>query len=169
MLDTPQLRSYVADERLGESLQAVVQAYFGAPVQVEPWAGRWMRLPESETTRLGRGTRSRSLGQGAVLGRTVWDRQHQVHLRIGPLDPTQFAQFLPNGAAPPVLRAWMRQLLGDEFNWDATLVLHRQHVPQAALGQSLGRTSHLGWTSWLGGRPRQRHAADVRIYRSASG
>lgn len=146
-----------------ESVQAIVQAYFGVPVRLEPWVGRWMSLPDTETTRLGRGDVSRKLGVGAVLGRAIWDRQHQVRLVLGPMTLERYRQFLPDGSAPPVLRAWMHQLLGDEFDWDAELVLRKEEVPVTRLGQQLGNGPRLGWCSWLGRQSRARDAADVRL------
>lgn len=146
-----------------ESAQAIVQAYFGVPVRLESWIGRWMPLPDAETTRLGRGSVSRKLGVGAVLGRSIWDRQHQVRLVIGPMTLERYRQFLPDGSAPPALRAWMHQLLGDEFDWDAELVLRKEEVPVTRLGQVQGNGSRLGWCAWLGRQTRARDAADVRL------
>ena len=147
--------------RSAESLQFVIRTYFGVTARLEPWTGRWMRLPEAETTRLGRGGVSRALGLGAVLGKSVWDRQHQVRLVLGPLTLEQYQKFLPNGTAPPELRVWMRQLLGDEFDWDVKLELSKEQVPRMRLGATTGNRPLLGWTSWLGQQRRQRNAADV--------
>ena len=69
--------------------------------------------------------------------------------------------FLPQGSAGPALQAWMRQLLGDELDWDAELILKKDEVPVTRLGS--GQGSRLGWTSWLGCRTRSRDAADVRV------
>jgi type VI secretion system protein ImpH len=149
--------------RNAEALQSVVRSYFDVPVEVERWTGRWMSLPASETTRLGRGDVSRALGVGAVLGKAVWDRQHQVRLVLGPLTLEQYEKFLPNGSAPQVLRSWMRQLLGEEFDWDAKLVLCKDHVPSTRLGQRHGKGARLGWHTWLGSRARQHDAQDVTL------
>ncbi len=149
--------------RSTESLQSVLQAYFSATVAVEQWAGRWMTLPHTETSRLGLGQVSRSLGRGAVLGTAIWDRQHYIRVCIGPLTLAQHKTFLPNGTAPPVLRAWMRQLLGDEFDWEAQLVLCSNEVPHSRLGAQLGNSPRLGWTSWIGLQPRKHNATDVRL------
>jgi type VI secretion system protein ImpH len=53
----------------------------------------------------------------------------------------------------------MQQLLGDEYEWDALLILHKQAVPAT----DLGKQSRLGWTSWLGNKPRHQHADDVYV------
>lgn len=153
-----------------ESVEAVLGAYFQVPVQLERWVGHWMRLPTGELSRIGVGNAnapSRMLGGGATLGRQVWDRQHKVRLHLGPLGYAQYTLFLPTGSARAVLARWMQHLLGDELEWDAELVLRREEVPPTRLGTSQagrgGNGARLGWHSWLGERPRTRHARDVRV------
>jgi type VI secretion system protein ImpH len=146
-----------------ESVEQVLCSYFGVPVRLERWVGHWMALPPAELTRLGRGEVSRSMGLGAMLGQRAWDRQHRVRLHVGPLSLAQYMVFLPSGTAQPVLQRWMQQLLGDELEWDAELILEKQQVPPTRLGRQQGNAPRLGWVSWLGQRSRERDAADVRI------
>jgi len=146
-----------------ESVESVLCSYFGVPVTLERWVGHWMRLPAGELTRLGRGESSRSMGMGAMLGTCAWDRQHRVRLHLGPLSFEQYRMFLPTGNARPVLQRWMQQLLGDELEWDAELVLEKKQVPATRLGAAKGNGPRLGWVSWLGERARSADAADVRI------
>jgi len=146
-----------------ESVESVLCCYFGVPVKLERWVGHWMSLPAGELTRLGQGESSRSMGMGAMLGTRAWDRQHRVRLHLGPLTLEQYRMFLPIGDARPVLQRWMQQLLGDELEWDAELVLEKAQVPLTRLGDAKGNAPRLGWVSWLGQRPRSRDAADVRI------
>ena len=145
--------------RSAGSVPAVLSGYFGVPVQLEQWVGHWIPLAVGDVTRLGQGTASRTLGQGAVMGKRVWDRQHRVRVHLGPLTLAQYKLFLPNGSARNVLQRWMQQLLGYEYDWDALLILQVSEVPATRLGSA----THLGWTSWLGDRKRPQHAADVLI------
>ena len=155
-----------------EGVEAVLRTYFAVPVRLERWVGHWMRVPPDELTCLGRGgvpdDASCRLGQGALMGRRVWDRQHKVRLHIGPLSLAQYRGFLPTGAARPVLLHWMQELLGDELEWDTELALDKDDVPAIRLGCDRGNAAQLGWVSWLGGRPRTRDATDVRIDARAS-
>jgi len=152
-----------------ESIESVLSSYFDVPVRVEPWAGRWLRLGTDELTRLRTGNAepgrdaSRRIGGGALMGTQVWDRQHHVRLHIGPLSLERYRDFLPTGRERTPLRRWMQQLIGDELSWDAQLTLRKDQVPATRLGQVLGNAPRLGWVSWMGERPRARHAADVRI------
>lgn len=151
-----------------EGVASVLCSYFGVPVTLERWVGHWMRVPTDEVTRLGQGESSRAMGMGAMLGTRAWDRQHRVRLHLGPLTLDQYRMFLPIGPARPVLQRWMQQLLGDELEWDAELVLEKAQVPPTRLGQREGNAPRLGWASWLGTTPRARDAADVRIARRSA-
>jgi type VI secretion system protein ImpH len=142
-----------------DSVEAVLAGYFGISVKLEQWVGHWIPIAASDVTRMGQGGISRALGQGAVMGTRVWDRQHRVRVHLGPLTIEQYKLFLPDGSARKVLVRWMKQLLGDEYYWDALLVLREKEVPATRLGGA----STLGWTSWLGNRHRYKHAADVVI------
>ncbi len=151
-----------------ESIQAVLQQYFGVPVRVERWVGHWMHIEPAEQTRLGQPRRpsqaaASRLGGGAVLGSRVWDRQHRIRIHLGPLSLDKYNAFLPTGDARPALLRWMQQLLGDELFWDAELILKKEEVPPTRLGASSGQAPRLGWLSWLGERPRTRDARDVRV------
>jgi type VI secretion system protein ImpH len=144
-----------------DGVQSILGAYFHVPVRLEQWVGHWMPLAQTDVARLGQP--SASLRQGLVVGTRVWDRQHRVRLHLGPLGLKDYESFLPGASAHRVLGNWMDQLLGTEYQWDAQLCLRNCEVLQAKLGKGSGRNSRLGWTSWLGGRPRQHHAHDVLI------
>lgn len=147
------------EARNAEGLAALLSLQLGRPVRVECFAGSWMALDAGERSRLGAGAtrlagrmaNASRLGQGAVLGATVWDRQHHIGLHVGPLDARGFAELLPDGGRLPELVALLRFYGGDE--WGCQLTLHLDE--QAAAPVRLGRQGRLGWSSWLG-RPRQR-------------
>lgn len=145
--------------RSRDSVDAVISAYFGVPAKLEQWVGHWLELGSSEISRIGLTGVHQRLGHGMTVGRKVWDRQHRVRLHLGPLNAEQHSMFLPNGSARKVLQRWMQQLLGDEYEWDAVLILRDKSV----MATRLGMQSRLGWTSWIGCQPRTSHAADVRI------
>jgi type VI secretion system protein ImpH len=91
---------------------------------VEQFVGHWMPLPESERTRIGcnvLGERAHSgncVGGGAVLGRAVWDRQHNFRIHVGPLDAQAFAALLPDGDNLPRILPLVMHYVGEELHWD---------------------------------------------------
>ncbi len=145
--------------RNADGLAALLSGYLKRPVRVEQFVGLWLALPPSERTRIGRATGGRhnpaaQLGQGAVLGGMVWDRQHNFRVHIGPLDWSAFETLLPDGAALPALVALVAQYGNDEWGWDLRLSLK----PDQVVPCRPGRHGRLGWTSWLGMQDRRKTA-----------
>ncbi len=143
--------------RNADGLQSLVAGCLGVPVRLVPFVGRWMRLLPQERTRIGRpgarrGAATAQLGQRAVLGGAVFDRQHHFRLHIGPLAMATFESLLPTGSALPAVKALVEDYIGLEFGWDLCLTLQPAERPEVRLG----RSGRLGWTSWLGSaRPGQ--------------
>ncbi len=144
--------------RNADGLAHLLSAFLGRPVRVENFVGRWMALPQAERTRIGRaGARGRQptarLGSSAVLGGTVFDRQHHFRIHISALALPEFEALLPVGSALPAVQALVRQYVGVELGWDLRLELAEGQRPACRPG----RSGRLGWTSWLGrardGRP----------------
>lgn len=143
--------------RDADGLEAICEGYFGWPVQIESCVGNWMRLRPEERWRLGTDRRNGGLGDGAVLGDEVWDRQGKFRLWIGPLPLQAFESFLPGGAAAAELREWVDAYLTDALAWDVRLLLDAAEVPPLALDGS----QRLGWTTWLGPRETHQPADDL--------
>jgi len=142
--------------RPADVLQAIASAVLRLPVRIEPFRGHWMTLQCDERTALRRhphGGGTARLGHGAVLGASVWDRQHAFRMVIGPLTLTQYESLLPGGDALRTLVSVVRQHLNGELAWDAQLVLVADEVPTA----QIGRYGRLGYCAWLG---LDRHRAD---------
>jgi type VI secretion system protein ImpH len=140
------------------------RSQFNAQVKVEQWCGHWMPLARDERSRLMAAARDRAgqgLGQGAVLGASVWDVQHKFRIVIGPLPLSSYLAFLPGGADIARLQAIVRQWVGIELDWDLRLILARADVPRLRLGGS--KPGMLGRTAWLGTYRRRADADDLTI------
>lgn len=143
--------------RNADGLRALLASFFRVPVRVQTFVGHWMRLPASQRSRLGRPGAGSTLGVGAVLGASVWDRQHKFRLHVGPLDWAAYQDLLPGGRALARLVALVRQYIGLELDWDLHLVL--AHAQRPLL--HLGGPARLGWSAWLGGARDQRDLGDL--------
>lgn len=140
--------------RNAEGLAGLLSDCLGLPVTVEPFVGHWMDLRERDGLRLGsRG----QLGQDAVLGHRVWDRQHKFRLQLGPLSLSDYADLLPQTRGSALLAAAVRNYAGLEYDWDLRLLLRADSVPRLALGGS----QRLGYSSWLGRRRSGLAAGDL--------
>jgi type VI secretion system protein ImpH len=87
----------------------------------------------------------------------VYECRQKFRIRIGPMTYADFERLLPGGDSLDRLRAWLKNYVGDELEWEAQLVLKKEEVPSAQLG-TLGR---LGWSTWLKSRPFSRDAEDL--------
>ena len=141
--------------RNADGLRSILAAYFRVPVRVREFVGHWLELARTDQTTLAR-THSR-LGQGAVLGRRVYDRQCRFRIELGPLSRPLYESFLPTGELLRPLVDWVRNYVGFEYAWDLRLAMVAEEVPVVTLGEA-GR---LGWTSWLGLRPQGAPANDL--------
>lgn len=142
--------------RNAEGLRAILCSYFQLPVRIEQFVSHWMKLAETERTRLGTHPGA-YLGRDAVIGASVHDRQHKFRIHLGPLTLSQYESFLPGAANLRKLVDWVRTYLSFEFAWDAQISLMQREVPETRLG-SYGR---LGWTTWLGQRATADNPADL--------
>lgn len=134
-----------------EGLVYTLQHYFGVPVQLLEHQLHWMPLQSQDQTQLGRPQPSSLMGQGAVAGQSVPDRQSKFRLVIGPLSLNAYLRLTPAGQAKgqsndlSALIELVRAFVGYEYVWDVQLLMQRQQVQTAQLGGA----QQLGWTTWL--------------------
>ena len=136
-----------------EGLVHTLQHYFGVPVKLLEYQLHWMPLQSQDQTQLGRPLPSSLMGQGAVAGQTVPDRQSKFRLIIGPLSLDAYLRLTPAGKAKgqsqsndlDALIELVRAFVGYEYVWDVQLLMQRQQVQTA----QLGGPQQLGWTTWL--------------------
>ena len=144
--------------RPAAGLATILGEFFGVPAIVQQFVGHWMLLPAEARTRLGALDGSGALGLGTVLGAKVWDTQGKFRIVLGPLDYQQYCDFLPGGASITRVQDWVRNYVGDTFEWKVELVLKKEQVPPLKLG-----ASRLGWTTWTNSRPATRDANQLRL------
>lgn len=148
--------------RSAERLRAMLEAETGRRVEIEEFAGGFIRLPAEEQTRMPKGrapVQHAALGVSAVAGSQVWDPQARFIIRFGPLTRQEFEALLPGSPAWLRVTQLARLFVGPDTSFAVNLVLRKEEVPAASTGGGMGG-ARLGWTSWSGAsRPR---AADAR-------
>ena len=151
--------------RSAAQIQRVLSAYFGVPVRIEQFVGRWSVLPQEAQTCLGR---SGVLGETALVGARVWQRDLRVRLHIGPLAREEFDAFLPQGRHAAALREWLPLLAGACVECEVHLTLAPGHAPEPRLaGRQTG--VRLGWDAWLRTRLSHHPLNDARYELQAAG
>lgn len=132
-----------------EGLVYSLQHCFGVPVQLHEYQLQWMPLDHQDQTHLGRPMTSSVLGQGAIAGEAIPDRQSKFRLVIGPLNLNAYLRLTPAGTPEgsdlAALIELVRAFIGYEYAWEVQLLLQRQHMQTA----QLGGTQQLGWSTWL--------------------
>ncbi|MEM6973775.1 MAG: type VI secretion system baseplate subunit TssG [Pseudomonadota bacterium] len=143
------------DCRSEEGLLALVSTFFRAPAKIETFVGSWLELEPDDRWMLGSGALGRSTG----LGSRVWSREAKFRIRLGPLGLADYRRLLPGGDSLERLSAIVRNYVGEVLDWDLTLVLAAEEVPDTQLGAA-GR---LGQTTWIGQREPGRDADDLHL------
>lgn len=134
-----------AQTKCAEGLLAMLNFYFDIPASLTQFVGEWLEVPAHAQMRLGVSLQACALGQTTTLGARVWECQHKFRLTFGPLDMDDYQRMLPGGRSLTTLIAMVRNYTGDEYNWDVHLILKRNEVKPAKLGEF----GQLGWTTWM--------------------
>lgn len=135
------------EARHPDGLASTLAHFFSVPVQLEEFILHWIRIEEPDQCRLGRAHSASIMGQGAIAGEVLADRQNKFRLVLGPLSREQYLRFTPQGRDLPLLVEWVRAFVGHEFVWELELRVSKDSTPPARLDDS----ERLGWSTWLGG------------------
>jgi type VI secretion system protein ImpH len=150
-----------ARTRSAERLRAMLEAETGRKVEIEEFAGGYVRLPEAEQTRMPRGRAAPqhcALGVSTTAGAQVWDAQARFIIRFGPLTRAEFEALLPGTPSWQRITQLARLFVGQDTAFAVNLVLRADEVPASRAGLGV----RLGWSSWTGAsRPRRRDARDA--------
>ena len=133
-----------SESRHPEGLQAMLQDYFGLPVTIEEFVGRWTEVPQQCRCTLDDAAPSSALGVATTIGTHVWDCQQTFRVVVGPIGLADYRRLLPGGESLPMLIDLVRNYIGEELMWELQLILHKEEVPPVSLGES----GHLGLNAW---------------------
>jgi type VI secretion system protein ImpH len=147
--------------RSPDGLAGILSEFLGLPVSVSSFQGSWLELPKESRCRLGQSRSTGVLGSTCFAGERVWLSHLKFHLRLGPLSWKDYQRLLPGQTAFQQIKDWIRFYVGEEFSWEAQLVLRRDEFVPCQLGGG-GR---LGWTTWTG-TPAPRRDLDDLILQS---
>ncbi|WP_435020242.1 type VI secretion system baseplate subunit TssG [Tundrisphaera sp. TA3] len=146
--------------RTAADLEAMLCDYFGVPIAVEQFIGRWLELDPADRSTLSASGGNNQLGVSFVLGARAWDEQSKIRLRIGPLTFDQFRAFLPDGPAARPLGQLARLFVDAPLAIEIVPVLKASEIPPPQLSPS-GPGVRLGRHAWLAAKPLPRDADDL--------
>jgi type VI secretion system protein ImpH len=134
-----------AGPRHPDGLRAMLEEFFGLPIHIDEFVGRWTEIPDACRCLLVAGAPSAVLGVASTIGSHVWDCQQTFRVVLGPVGLDDYRRLLPGGDSLPKLIDLVRNYLGDELIWELKLILRRDEAPPLQLGTS----GHLGLNAWL--------------------
>ena len=147
------------------AIRSMIQSAFNVPVQVEQFVGQWMLIPEAEQSRIGMQPLGFSIGNRlgfeVVAGQRVRDYQNKFRVRIGPLSFSRFQELNPDSPKLRQVFDHIRLYVGPQFDFDLQVVLKRDEVATAQLGNP--KSASLGWNTWLGDWKKP-HDADDAVF-----
>ena len=148
---------FAEQRRSAQSLGRLLTEYFGVPVCIAQFQGRWLPLRREDLSALASPGHPRfgnnGLGETTILGSRVWDVQGKIRVHVGPLDFDQYSEFTPSGRSLEELECLVRSAIGLELDFDVQVALRRDEVPACQLGAGTERPGQLGWNTWLRTRP----------------
>jgi type VI secretion system protein ImpH len=140
--------------RSATALEQMIEDYFAVPVEIQQFTGAWYGLDgPTQCAMTDLDTPSRQLGEGAVVGDAVWDRQARVRIRLGPLSMERYCDFLPEASGYTALRALTRFFSSQCLEFEVQLVLDRAQATGTELDFDTTHPVRLGWVSWLSTAP----------------
>ncbi|MDX2505121.1 MAG: type VI secretion system baseplate subunit TssG [Gammaproteobacteria bacterium] len=145
--------------RHAEGMKSILSEFLKVPVNIKEFVGEWLEIPDDSYCYLNQDSTGR-LGQSAVIGTRSWQCQHKFRIEIGPVDLHEYRRLLPGSNSLKALVDIVKNYTGLEFNWDINLILSKQDVPPARLGEY----GQLGLTSWLENKNRKSDANDLYLY-----
>ncbi|RQH09905.1 type VI secretion system baseplate subunit TssG [Paraburkholderia dinghuensis] len=137
-------------------LRQTLSDYFGVPVRVEQFVGKWYDVPPDQFSLLGQ--RNVVLGATALAGARVWQRDMRARLVVGPLSKAQYEAFLPGSEHAVALERALTLLARVTLEYEVLLVLRREEVAPSRLGAG----ARIGWDAFLCTREADHDRRDAR-------
>ena len=126
-------------ERLTRFLADLIRV----PVRLREFVGTWIAIPKGLQSRLG--DAHARLARSATIGPRSFQRQQRIELSLGPLTLADYMAFLPGTERREILKTAVRDLVGYGLDVDVRLVLKRDEIPSARLGEA--RIGHTAWVA----------------------
>lgn len=125
------------------NLSALLADFSGLPITIEQFRPRWLTVSSDEQTQPG--IANNRLGIDCMAGNSILDRSSSFRIVIGPVGYDDYMSLRPDGRRIKEIYAISRLYVGDGLNFDLQIILKKEDIPFAQLGNG---TVRLSWNSW---------------------
>lgn len=141
---------FASHPRSADRLEMMLSDWLERPVEIEEFAGAWLRIEPDGQSRMPRGRmpgQFNRLGIDCAAGARAYDQQARFIVRIGPLSHAAFQSLLPDRPQLHRLVSLVRAYVGMEVDFAVNLVLDPAEIPPVQLGGV--DAPRLSWSGWL--------------------
>ncbi len=114
------------------ALKTILSSVFHLPIQINEFIVEKFRLNDDQKTKLG-GMQPSLLGVNTFCGETVRQADGKIEIEIGPLDYSQYLEFLPHQKQSQKLKTLLQTWCSPTLMVDLRLVLAKQQVKPICL------------------------------------
>jgi type VI secretion system protein ImpH len=124
-------------------IESAVAYLSGVEANIEQFVERIIPLSPEDHTKLGEA--NSSLGMDALCGGYVWECGTKFRINLGPMDFKDYRKFLPGGTMMGPIFAFIRTMVGIEYEFEIKVILKKDEVQPCQLGGG----ARLGLTTWV--------------------
>lgn len=148
-----------AARRSPAAIVDAASAMLGVSAELIEFVGMWHDVPPGDASTIGLGGRFNQLGRGATIGSRTYTVQDACLIRLRFNKLSAFEAHLPGASHHATAMAVLKSLIPAHLLWRVEFELPASEAPPS----SLGKTTKLGWTSWLGASPGGAPRRDLRL------
>ncbi|MEE8106476.1 MAG: type VI secretion system baseplate subunit TssG [Planctomycetota bacterium] len=138
--------------RSSMAIGRMIGDHFGVDVNVREFVGAWRDIPGDACLPLNaedNGFAGARLGGDAILGDRYYDPAWRFRLELGPGSLRRLRDLLPGTPGAEALANFTGFAAGTHTDFEWTMSLEADKLPEARLTNDQGAPQRLGWTCWI--------------------
>ncbi len=134
--------------RSSDGLKNILMEYLQVQVTINEFQGNWLRIQESERSKLQLGSFNQ-LNSDVILGRYTWDAQSKFSIEIGEVGIELFNELMPGMPKNERVQHIVKSYVGSDMLFDFMVKIKQSDCPRLKLNDRRSNTV-LGLSTWLG-------------------
>ncbi len=144
------------------NLKKILEGMYKCNITIIQNSGQWVTACTNNRSRIGNATSSyNQLGVNLIIGNKTWDIKHNIIIKIGPLDLSNYMSFLPSNKNHKLIATFLSYYLPNNIQYKLDLTLDKNYITPIKLQSE---SSHkLGINSWLVTRACELNKQDLTL------